>query len=55
MADWEVKPGELRVTFLEPVEQAASFVINGEAAIPHDGAIDVPLLRLMGTERDTGG
>jgi hypothetical protein len=55
VADWEVKPGELRVTFLEPVEQAASFVINGEAAIPHDGAIDVPLLRLMGTERDTGG
>jgi hypothetical protein len=55
VADWEVKPGELRVTFLEPIEQAASFVINGEAAIPHDGAIDVPMLRLTGTERDTGG
>jgi hypothetical protein len=55
VADWEVKPGELRVTFLEPVEQSASFVINGEAAIPHDGAIDVPMLRLIGTERDTGG
>jgi hypothetical protein len=53
--DWEQKPGELRVTFLEPVEQAASFVIIGEATLPHDGAIDVPLLRLTDTERDTGG
>jgi hypothetical protein len=55
VADWETKPGELRVTFLEPVEQKASFVISGEVALPHEGAIDVPLLRLAGTERDSGG
>jgi hypothetical protein len=55
VADWEMKPGELRITFLEPVEQAASFVITGDAALPHDGAIDVPVLRLIGTERDSGG
>ena len=55
VADWEARPGELCVTFLEPVEQGASFVINGEAAVPHDGAIDIPILRLKGTERDTGG
>jgi len=55
IADWETKPGELLVTFLDPVEQSASFVITGEATLPHDGPIDVPLLRLTNTERDTGG
>jgi len=55
VADWEMKPGELLITFLEPVEQAASFVITGEATLPHDGSMDIPLLRLTGTERDSGG
>ncbi len=55
VADWQMKDGELAVTFLEPVEHSARFVINGEAALPHDGIIDVPLLRLLNTERDTGG
>ena len=55
VADWETKPGELRVSFLEPVEQKASFVVTGEVALPHEGAIDIPLLRLAGTERDSGG
>ena len=55
IADWEMKPGELLVTFLEPVEQSASFVITGEATLPHDGPMDIPLLRLAGTERDSGG
>jgi hypothetical protein len=31
VADWEMKDGELAVTFLEPVEHSARFVINGEA------------------------
>jgi hypothetical protein len=55
VADWEMKPGELLVTFLEPVEQSASFVLTGEARPPHDGPVDVPLLRLTGVERETGG
>ena len=55
IADWEMKPGELLVSFLEPVEQTASFVITGEATLPHDGPMDIPLLRLAGTERDSGG
>jgi hypothetical protein len=55
VADWEMKNGELAVTFLEPVERTASFVINGEARLPRDGIINVPLLRLLHTERDTGG
>jgi hypothetical protein len=55
VADWEMKGGELAVTFLEPVEHSARFVINGEARLPRDGIVDVPLLRLLNTERDTGG
>ncbi len=55
VADWEMKNGELGVTFLEPVERTASFVINGEARLPRDGIIDIPLLRLLHTERETGG
>ena len=55
VADWEMNNGELVVTFLEPVEHSARFVISAEARLPRDGVIDIPLLRLLGTERDTGG
>ncbi len=55
VADWEMKPGELRVTFLEPVEQTASFVITGEGRLPRDGEMDIPLLRLGDVEREAGG
>ena len=55
VADWEMKNGELAVTFLEPVEHSARFVISGETRLPSDGVIDIPLLRLLNTERDTGG
>jgi hypothetical protein len=55
IADWEMKNGELAITFLEPVEHSARFVINGEARLPRDGIIDIPLLRLLHTERDSGG
>jgi hypothetical protein len=55
VADWEMKDGQLAVTFLEPVEQNAKFIISGETRSPRDGQIDIPLLRLLNTERDTGG
>ncbi|HET8921753.1 MAG TPA: hypothetical protein VFN26_02020 [Candidatus Acidoferrum sp.] len=55
VADWEVKNGELAVSFLEPVEQSARFVITGETRSPRDGPMDIPLLRLLNTERETGG
>jgi hypothetical protein len=55
VADWEMKNGELDVTFLEPVEHSARFVISGETRLARDGIIDIPLLRLLNTERDTGG
>jgi hypothetical protein len=55
VADWEMKPGELLVTFLEPVEQSASFILTGEMRLPRDGQVEIPLLRLTGVERETGG
>jgi hypothetical protein len=55
VADWEMKNGQLAVTFLEPVEQNAQFIVSGETRSPRDGQIEIPLLRLLNTERDTGG
>src|SRR5712671_6500425 len=55
VADWEVKANELSVTFLEPVEQNARFVVTGETHSPREGQIDIPLLRLLNTERETDG
>jgi hypothetical protein len=55
VADWEMKDGQLAVTFLEPVEQSAKFIVSGETRSPRDGQIEIPLLRLLNTERDTGG
>ena len=55
VADWEMKGSELAITFLEPVEQNARFVVNGETRSPRDGQIEIPILRLANTERETGG
>ncbi|HXC88126.1 MAG TPA: hypothetical protein VNU23_10075 [Candidatus Cybelea sp.] len=55
VADWQMKDGQLAVTFLEPVEGNAKFVVSGETRSPRDGQIEIPLLRLLNTERDTGG
>jgi hypothetical protein len=55
VADWQTKDGELSVTFLEPVEQQARFVINGETRTPREGQINVPIMRLLNSEREEGG
>src|SRR6266481_5968627 len=55
VADWEVKANELSVTFLEAVEQNARFVVTGETRSPREGQIEIPLLRLLNVERETGG
>src|SRR3981189_2492573 len=55
VADWVVKDNQLSVTFLEPVEQKARFVITGETRTSREGQIDLPLLRLLNAERETGG
>ena len=55
VGDWEVQSGELTVKFLEPAEGTARFVVAGDTALPRDGAIQVPLLRILDVERDSGG
>ncbi len=59
VADWEFHPGqpssELTVMFLEPVDKSARFVITGEARLPRDGQIAIPLLQLLSAERISGG
>jgi hypothetical protein len=55
VADWEMKGNELSVSFLEPVEQNARFVVTGETHSPREGQIEIPLLRLLNVERETGG
>ncbi|MGC4050004.1 MAG: hypothetical protein QM757_11525 [Paludibaculum sp.] len=55
VADWEVQSGEVTVKFLEPEEKSARFVITGETRLPRDGSIEIPLLGLLGAERETGG
>jgi len=55
VADWEMKNGALSVIFLEPVEHSARFTLNGEVRLSREGLIDIPMLNLLGTERDNGG
>lgn len=55
VADWEIKSGQLAVTFLEPVEASAKFVVSAETRSPREGQIEIPLLRLLNAERDSGG
>jgi len=54
VADWDVQGGQLVVNFLEPVEQVAKFTISGETHLARDGAIDIPLLKLLDCERESG-
>jgi len=37
------------------MEQSAKFVVNGETRLARDGQLNIPLLRLLNSERDTGG
>jgi hypothetical protein len=55
VADWDVKNGELVVNFLDPVERSATFTIAAETRLAREGALTIPLLRLLDAERETGG
>ena len=55
VADWDFKPGTLRVSFLEPVTGHTTFAISGEARVARDGHVAIPLVRLPAAERETGG
>jgi len=55
VADWESRPGTLRVTFLEPVGAQTSFLVTGELRVAREGNVAIPLVRLPAAERETGG
>ena len=55
VGDWDVQGGVLRVRFLDPVAADTSFVVQGEARVPRDGAVTVPMVRVPAAERETGG
>jgi hypothetical protein len=55
VADWDVKNGELVVSFLEPLTSSAKFVVQAESKLARDGVMEIPLLRLEDVERETGG
>lgn len=55
VADWDVTNRELKVLFIEPVQNTARFTLSGEVHLPRAGKFDVPLVRLPNAERETGG
>jgi hypothetical protein len=55
VSDWDVKDRDLQVWFIEPVQNTVRFTMTGELRIPRSGQLNVPLLRLPGVERETGG
>jgi hypothetical protein len=55
VADWNVDRSRLTVTFLEPVTTQTSIVVGGEMRGPREGTIAIPLVRVPGAERETGG
>jgi hypothetical protein len=55
VADWDFRPGVLKIAFLEPLATQTSFSIAAEARVSRDGTIAVPLVRLPAAERETGG
>ena len=54
VADWEATAQEVVVTMVEPVEQSTRFTVIGEVRLPRDGQLDVPLMRLAASERESG-
>jgi hypothetical protein len=55
VAEWDVSNALLRVRLLDPVGAEVSFVVQGEARLPADGDVTVPLVRVPAAERETGG
>ena len=55
VADWDANARELIVSFIEPVQNTARFIVTGELRLPKAGKLDVPLIRLPAAERETGG
>jgi hypothetical protein len=55
VGDWEFTPGSLKVTFVEPLSSHTTISVSAEAPVAREGSIAIPLVRLTGAERETGG
>jgi hypothetical protein len=55
VADWKHDGGLLTVSFLEPVATSASLVVAAEVRAPREGLVPIPIIRMPGAERETGG
>lgn len=55
VADWEASARELKVSFIEPVQDTTRFTVSGELRLPRAGKLEVPLMRLPTAERESGG
>jgi hypothetical protein len=55
VADWDVQRGTLTVSFLAPLETTTRLVVTGDGKVPRSGTVRIPLLRVPGAERETGG
>jgi hypothetical protein len=55
VADWNVTNRDLKVTFIEPVQDKVRFTVIGELRLPREGKLDIPLIRFPDAERETGG
>jgi hypothetical protein len=55
VADWKHDAGLLTVSFLEPVAATVSLVVAAEVRVPREGSVSIPIIRMPGAERETGG
>ena len=55
VGDWEARDDVLTVRFLEPIEKTVRFLIAGETRLAREGAMEIPILRLVDAERESGG
>jgi hypothetical protein len=55
VADWQVQNDVLEIPLLEPVDRTVSVTVTAEARLPREGQVPIPLMRLEGAERETGG
>ncbi len=55
VADWEAAAGTLRVRLLEPTATEVELVVQGDARMPREGTVQIPLVRVPSAERETGG
>ena len=54
VADWDVQGSTLAVALLERVQQQTAFVVTGEFHPQPSGRVELPLLRMVAAERESG-